>query len=446
MIGWPQWLAWLCAGYFIALHFGMLVLFLGCIPSLWRMMRTHAHGSLPQFYSGLEPPISVIVPASGLPDAMVARVQSLQHLIYAEYELVVVVESSAESTLQRLVQEFHLVPTNERFTHPLPSPSVRGVFRSTVHAALRVVEVEPAALPSELNAGLNHARFPLACIVKADLILRQDSLHRAVEPFLPEGSVIASVSPIGVANNCDLKEGFLHQVRLPRHPLPLAQVVENLRGAVFGRLGWNTPNAVLLTAPAFGLLDRRALIEIGGFRADTQDELADVVARLHCTMRRRGTRYRIVFDPEAVVARLAPTALFPSLRERARWQHGLLQSLRGNLGLLHPRCGVVGGLAFPFVTMFAGLLPLAEVGTYLALIMLWALTLLDAPMLGSVLLIVIGLGIIVSATAVAMEGVVLHLYRRPRHVAALLVVAVVEQFGFRQLCAVARLAGFVLRR
>ena len=197
--------------------------------------------------------------------------------------------------------------------------------------------------------------------------------------------------------------------------------------------------------PAFALLDARVLAEVDGFRAGAVDATTELVARLHRVLRRQRREYRMVFQPEAITARLAPPSLLGMLNERARWQRALLQSLRGNLGLLHPQCGVVGLLALPYLIVFVLFLPVAEAAAYGLMLALSATHQIPPSSLLLFLIAALGLGFIVSATGVALEGIVLHLYRRPRQVFALLIVAALEQLGFRQLCALARLAGFAGR-
>jgi cellulose synthase/poly-beta-1,6-N-acetylglucosamine synthase-like glycosyltransferase len=60
------------------------------------------------------------------------------------------------------------------------------------------------------------------------------------------------------------------------------------------------------------------------------------------------------------------------LRQRDRWQRGLLESLWMHRTMfLNPRYGSVGLLGFPFYVMFEALGPLIETAGYLLLPILW---------------------------------------------------------------------------
>jgi hypothetical protein len=61
----------------------------------------------------------------------------------------------------------------------------------------------------------------------------------------------------------------------------------------------------------------------------------------------------------------------------------------------------------------------------------------------SFLLVAISLGILLSVSAIFLEEISFHIYPKPRHVLLLILAAITENFGYRQLNGVWRLIGLV---
>ena len=104
---------WLMVLYFVAVHGIYLMLSLLAAKALWRNQRYREIESLPLSYSLLTPPISVLVPAYNEETTIVATVESLLQLTYAEYEVIVVNDGSKDATLQVLMAQFDLQPYPE---------------------------------------------------------------------------------------------------------------------------------------------------------------------------------------------------------------------------------------------------------------------------------------------------------------------------------------------
>ncbi|MFO0582351.1 MAG: glycosyltransferase [Anaeromyxobacter sp.] len=394
--------------------------------------------------SALVPPVSLLVPAYNEGATIAESVRSMLQLEYPSFEIVVINDGSRDETLDVLKREFDLVPFPEAYRVAVPSKPVRTVYRSLRHPSLRVIDKENGGKADALNAGINAARSPLFCAVDADSILQRDSLFRVVRPFLEDPRTIATGGTIRVANGCRVSEGFIEQIGVPRGWLARVQIVEYLRAFLFGRLGWSPFNAVLIVSGAFGLFRRNVVLEAGGYAQGTVGEDMELVVRLHRLHRAAGAPYRIVFVPDPICWTEAPESIAVLRKQRMRWQRGLLESLSANRGLLfHRRGGAAGWFAFPALLLFEGLGPLAEVTGYLVLGVTVATGHLSGQAFLAFLVAATGLGVLLSVSALLLEEVSFHLYKRPAHLAALLAAIVVENAGYRQLTAVWRLAAMV---
>jgi cellulose synthase/poly-beta-1,6-N-acetylglucosamine synthase-like glycosyltransferase len=433
---------WGFLGYFVILNAGYLALNTIAFVALWRYMQRQVLDNLPQMYSGLEVPITLVVPAHNEAPTIATSVRSLFQLTYPEFEVVVVNDGSSDDTLDVLIREFDLVRVPEAFRVRLATKPVRAVYHSRRHPELRVIDKENGGKADALNAGINAARYPLFCCLDADSVLQRNSLQRVVLPFLEDSRTVASGGIVRLANGCDVSDGFLVRTGLPRTPLALVQVVEYLRAFLFGRLGWSPLNAVLVISGAFGLFHKETVIGAGGYRTDTVGEDMELVVRLHRKLREQGREYRIVFVPDPVCWTEAPESWRVLRNQRVRWQRGLAESLTLNRQLLFGRrAGSAGWLAFPFALLFEWASPAVEVTGYIFFAAGLAVGAVSIEFAAAFLLVAIGLGILLSVLALVLEEMSFHTYPRVRDVLLLLVASVAENFGYRQLTALWRLMG-----
>lgn len=428
--------------YFIGLNSVYILLNLVAISTLKRYVDQHSLDDLPRPYSGLEPPISLLVPAHNEEATITASVHSLLQLEYPEYEVVVINDGSLDGTLQVMIREFRMVPFPEAYRKQIEVKPIRGIYRSTVFPNLRLIDKENGGKADALNAGINAARYPLFCAVDADSILQRDSLRCAVEPFLEDSLTIASGGTVRIANGCRVESGFLTEIGLPHRLLPLLQIVEYLRAFLFGRLGWTPLNAVLVISGAFGVFRRDRVTEAGGYRTDCIGEDMELVVRLHRLHRLARRPYRISFVPDPLCWTEAPETLGVLKSQRSRWQRGLSESLLFNRDLFfHPRGGAPGWLAMPFMLVFEWFSPVVETAGYVFIFVAFLLGALSADALVLFLLVAIGFGLLLSTNALLLEELSFHMYPKPRHMLAMFAAVLIENLGYRQLMSFYRLIG-----
>ncbi len=433
---------WLFLLYFLGLTAGYLMLDLIAIVHLRRYLQERVLESLPHSYTGFEPQISILVPAYNEALTIAGSVRSLLQLSYSEFEIVVVNDGSKDATMDVLCKEFDLFPFPEACNTQLPTADIRAIYHSSLHANLRVIDKANGGKADSLNAGINLSLYPLFCCIDADSILQPDSLRRAVQPFLDDHRTVASGGTVRIANGCRVENGFLTKIGLPANLLALFQIVEYLRAFLFGRLGWSPMNAMLIISGAFGIFRKEAVVTVGGYRSDTIGEDMELVVRLHRHLRLGDKPYRITFVPDSVCWTEAPEDLRTLKNQRVRWQRGLCESLTQNVDLLcHPKGGTIGWLAFPFMAVFEWIGPAIEVLGYCFLILSFIMGLVSMQMWLILLAAAIGLGILLSVSALLLEEMSFHVYPDQRDVLKLLLAAILENFGYRQLNSVWKLIG-----
>lgn len=435
-------ITWFVFCYFIALNLGYLTLNVFALRTLRRKGQELFMAELPRAYSGLEPPVSILVPAYNEEASIAASIRSMLQLSYAEFEIVVINDGSTDATMEVLTREFALLPFPEAYRRQLATEEVRQVYRSTRYPNVRVIDKVNGGKADSLNAGINASRYPLFCGVDADSILQRDSLSKVTEPFLRDPTVVAAGGTVRVANGCQVSGGFLTKVGLPRNVWALFQVVEYLRAFLFGRLGWSSMNGMLIISGAFGVFRKDAVVLAGGYRTDTIGEDMELVVRMHRLLRARKQPYRIEFVPDPVCWTEAPEDYRTLRNQRIRWQRGLGESLTSNWGLpFSRRGGVPGWIAFPFQMLFEWLGPVVELGGYVFMVFAFFTGMISWQAFGAFLFVAIGLGILLSASGLLLEEMSFHIYPRGKQLLALGAVVILENFGYRQIIAWWRLVG-----
>ncbi|MDO8248184.1 MAG: glycosyltransferase [Rhodoferax sp.] len=437
-----EYTTWFIFGYFILLNAGYLALNFLSIFALHRNKQDKLLEDLPQVFSGLEPGISILVPAYNEEATITASIRSMFQLTYSDFEVIVINDGSKDNTLEVLKREFALLPFPDAPRQGLATKPIRCVYRSIDYPNLRVLDKENGGKADALNAGINAARHPLFCGVDADSILARDSLQRVVKPFLNDPDTVATGGTVRVANGCEVTDGFLTKVGLPTNMWALFQVVEYLRAFLFGRLGWSQINAMLIISGAFGLFKTKVVIDAGGYRNNTIGEDMELIVRIHRLLRQQGTPYRITFVPEPVCWTEAPEDLKTLKNQRIRWQRGLSESLSSNWGLMFSRNGgPPGWVAFPFMILFEWLGPVVELGGYIFMLYAYLFGLISWQAFTVFLFMAIGLGILLSASGLLLEEISFHIYPKFSQLTLLVLVVVLENFGYRQLNTWWRLVG-----
>ncbi|HEX5574927.1 MAG TPA: glycosyltransferase [Gemmatimonadales bacterium] len=385
--------------------------------------------------SPLTPPVSVLAPAFNEEANVVENVRSLLMLDYPLFEVILVNDGSTDGTLGRLVEAFDLRRSARSFERSLPSKPIRAIYESPNYPNLVVVDKANGGKADALNAGLNLSLYPIFCAIDADSILEPDALLRLVRPFVDApGVTIAAGGVVRVANGCDIHGGRVHAVQLPSRVLPLIQIVEYLRAFLFGRMGWSTGNSLLVISGAFGLFDKKAAVLAGGYATDSVGEDMELVVRMHRYRRERRQPYRIGFVPDPICWTEVPESLRVLRRQRTRWQRGLIDTLLRHRSMIGRwRYGTVGMVSLPGFLVFEMISPLVELTGYLLLPLLWASGLLSLSLAGTFFVLAILYMVLVSTLAILLEDVAFRRYPSAKDLGWLLLAAVLENFGFRQL-------------
>ncbi len=395
-------------------------------------------------YADLSPYISLLVPAYNEQKSIVESLHSLLALNYPKFEIIAINDGSNDGTLAAMIEGFGLEPVVRSYEESVVHKPIRGLYGSPRFPSLIVIDKENGGKSDALNAGINLSRAPIFCAVDADSMLEPDALLRAVRPFIDEPTrTVAVGGTIRIANGCRIEGGRIRAIGLPTSLLALFQTIEYLRAFLIARVAWSRLQTLTIISGAFGLFRHELVVAVGGYSHGTVGEDFDLVIKIHRYMYDRGQDYTIAFVAEPVCWTEAPESWRMLGRQRSRWQRGALETFfRHRDMLFRPRYGRIGWLGFGHMLLIDVIGPPVEVLGYILIPLLWLLDYLSVEYMLAFLALTSVFGIFISIGSLILEEMELRRFPRASDLAVLTFVAVLENFGYRQICNIWRLQGY----
>jgi cellulose synthase/poly-beta-1,6-N-acetylglucosamine synthase-like glycosyltransferase len=430
--------------YFLVLNSFYAVLLILSIPEIWEQTRLAEDEDFQRLMqSDALPPITILVPAYNESATIEASVTAILTLEYRNYEVVVVNDGSKDDTMEQLRHAFDLYEIPRVYPETIETKPLRALYRSRSRSRLLVLDKENGGKADSLNAAINASRFPLVIAIDADTLIEPDALLRLTRPFLLGREIAAVGGTVRVANNCTVKDGRVTDARVPRKVIPGIQVVEYLRAFLFGRLGWNRLGGNLIISGAFGLFRKEYVMAIGGYRTSSIVEDLDLVVRMHRHLRQNKIRYEMPFIPDPVAWTEVPESFKILSRQRERWHRGLIAAMwQYKTMLFNPRYGGIGFLAMPFYAFGEMAAPVIELLGYIITVVGLVFGMVNVSFALLFILVAWGYGMLLSIWAVVLEEVSFRRYRRFGDLFRLLLLASLENFGYRQCTVWWRLKAF----
>ena len=380
------------------------------------------------------PPVSIILPAYNEAQGIVDAVRSMAIVSYPRFEIVIANDGSTDNTLDLLIEAFDLQKVRIPYRPDIETATVRGIYRTHSPRQITVIDKENGGRADALNAGINAARYPYALCTDADVILDANCLVNAMRRVVEdrERTVVVggNLRPI---NGSTVELGHLVKAGVPKNTIPRMQVLEYLRTFVAGRPAWSAMEALPLISGAFGVWKRSSVIAVGGFASGHMGEDMDLTIRMHRYHIERNLAYRMVYEPAAVIWTEVPATLRVLKRQRIRWHRGLMTVVRDNIDItFRPRYGELGMVTWAGMFLFEYVAPIVEFVGWVLVPLAWYLGALDSVSLVLLLAFAYGMGLINSFLAILLDESFGY-YNSPRDTARLIGMALVENFGFRQL-------------
>ncbi len=402
------------------------------------------------FKKGLLPSISIIAPAYCEEATITESVNSLLNLNYPDYQVIVVNDGSKDNTLNTLIDYYELKKTDKRIDTQLKTKSIRGIYINEDYPKLIVVDKSNGGKADSLNAGINVSEKEYFCGIDADSILEQDALLK-VASFMFDTKDVASASGGNIfpINGCSVDKGKITKIRIPKNNIARFQTTEYLRAFMTGRIGWSYINCLLIISGAFGLFKKNRVIEIGGYltsseryKKDTVGEDMELVVRLKRHLLEKRKKHKIHYSFNANCWTEVPEDMKILYRQRDRWHRGLIDILIFHKKILfNSFYKKMGLIAFPYFLIFETVGPLIEVFGYIMILLAGILGILNGQLALLLITATIGFGCFMSIISLIIAEREIRIFSF-KDVAVLILYAIIENFGFRQMVSFIRVFGF----
>jgi cellulose synthase/poly-beta-1,6-N-acetylglucosamine synthase-like glycosyltransferase len=469
--------------YFLLYNTYTLSLILLSVRQVRRRVAAHFVEDLDLIDAGdLTKPLTMIVASFNEEATIVDSVKSLVHCDYPRFEVVVISDGSSDGTLDRLRQAFRLRRMEVPYRPAIGTARILAMYEATVPlpsgvTRLIVIDKENGGKADALNAGINASTAPYFVSVEANSIPDQRALKELMRVIQEDARVVAVGGQVAIANGCTIQNSRVISVGLPTRSLPRFQVVEYLRSSLTAGTGHGQVRSILIPGGVSAVFEKETVIRAGGYltpflthritrqyvgqQTGTAREDMEIMVRLQRFVQDKLQNRRFVFLPHPVAWTAVPETLASLRKQRGRWYRGLREALRYHRGMLwREQHGRTGSCALPSFWLFEYYGPLIEILGYVSMAFLLIMErVLDHPLvtyayLCAFLLASLGYGVLVSVFAVLVgawrfryglaDRFQRHLlpFSRRREVLILLVYAVLENFGYRQLTLYWRLRGF----
>jgi cellulose synthase/poly-beta-1,6-N-acetylglucosamine synthase-like glycosyltransferase len=414
--------------------------------SLWALKNRHL-----LYEKGMIPSVSIIAPAYNEEVSIVESINSLLNLDYPEYEVIVVNDGSKDQTLSKVIDYFDLKRRELDLNSHIETRIVKAVYKSKSYPNLTLIDKENGGKADALNVGINYSKNEYVCGIDADSILESDALLKLMSSMLDHDKItIALGGSIVPVNGSVVDRGHIEKFGLPKNMLARFQFIEYLRAFNISRLGFSKIHSLLIISGAFGLFEKRMLINAGGYltvsslKKDTVGEDMELVVRVTKRALESHLNYRVDFISQARCFTEVPESTKSLFKQRNRWQRGLVDILSYHRHMIfNPKYKQVGMIGLPYFLLFEMIGPLFEIQAYFAIILGFVFHLLNIEIVLLLLVVTLLLGVFLSLFSLFISESERANYTF-KDILTLVVFAIIENFGWRQIISVYRVYGYMV--
>ncbi|MFZ0436200.1 MAG: glycosyltransferase [Chthoniobacterales bacterium] len=436
---------WIILVYYIALHgIYLLLLLIGSIQ-IRRYKQAITFAEFRRIAeSHLSMPVSLIIPCFNEAAIIGHSVRSAMRLNYPQYEIIVVSDGSTDDTMKVLMEGFSLRKIERFGRRILGSKQILGVYESSSHPNLVVVEKENGRRADAINAAVSMARYPLLCVIDADTFLEEDALLHMARPFLRDTRVAAVAGVVRPSNGLTMVDGRIVAKGFPKTLLGMNQEVEYARSFQWARIGLSRLRSMLCISGALILIRKNLFENLGGPWPGAMTDDIEFTMRInrHLHDRRNKEHQKLVFAPDAVCYTEIPEKIRQYASQRNRWQRGTLQALVRNRGMIfNPHYGMTGLFGMPFFLLFEGLAAIVELSAWILMVVCLVLGIATGFEILLMIYLAYILGVFLSLSAVLLTESGRLRCASWRDFWRLLLAIFVDNLGFHQLHLLIRVIG-----
>jgi len=238
---------------------------------------------------GYYPFVSILVPVFNEEKVVRFSVESLLHIDYPNYEIIIINDGSSDKTAA-------------------VAETLVGYQRGrTSQVKVSLINKANSGKAKSLNAGIQYSQAQFVLCMDGDSQLSSNVLRMGMKHFI-DPAVGAVAGNVKVQNR--------------KRMLTDLQALEYLEGLNMPRSAQGFVKMVNIIPGPMGIFRKSALRDAGFYSSDTFAEDADV------TLKILAKGWKIEYEPNSIAFTEAPETIHQLLKQRYRWTRGILQAIR----------------------------------------------------------------------------------------------------------------------
>lgn len=304
----------LVGAFWVAIILGLArILFMGILATI-EFYHSKKEKKLLAGVKNSDEKVAIIIPAYNEEVNAVKTIENLLQQDYENLEIIFVDDGSKDNTYA----------------------NVSNVYSN--HEKVKVLTKENGGKASALNFGIANCNSDYVVCIDADTQLMPDAVRKMMKYFNQPG-VGAVAGNVKVGNDKTI--------------LTKWQSIEYTTAQNFDRRAFDLINCITVVPGAIGAFRREAIVKAGGFTTDTLAEDCDLTIRI---LRQD---YKIRNCTDAIAITEAPETLNQFMKQRFRWNYGIMQSFWKNRdACFNSKYKSLGLVALPNILLFQVLTPI----------------------------------------------------------------------------------------
>ena len=340
--------------YFSILLFGFVLLgyaiktIMFILSVLWIVREKKIINRTIDFY----PKVSMLIPAFNEERTIIENITHAINNDYPDLEIIVVNDGSTDQTLSLLINAFELSEKQSYKTdEAIPAQPVRRVFESDTIKNLIVIDKKNGGKADALNCAINASTAEYILCLDADTVLTRNTIKYLIRPMMQNNDIVVTSGNVRILP-AKMNDNLFYKL----------QRIEFLGSISLFRTGWNFLNANIIVSGALGLFKKKTVTDVGGYHNLAIGEDIELTIRIHRKLSEEKCNYKVLQLALPTCFTRAVPSVKEMIKQRKRWQKGLISSLRINRELFgNPGYKQVGLAALPFYTIFEVWGPFIEI-------------------------------------------------------------------------------------
>jgi biofilm PGA synthesis N-glycosyltransferase PgaC len=264
--------------------------------------------------------MTILIPCYNEQSILQTTIEGLKRIDYTNYEIIFINDDSKDNTLKVLDILLDLGPSFIRYDNPIAHAEVRNFYKSKKYPNVFVIDKSNGGKADCLNAALVYANHDLVVTLDADTILDEEALlivnQRFKERTIAGGGNVRILQGFSGTSN-RFSFNLKHIIRF--------QIIEYMKGFGILKHSLSKVNALLVISGAFGIFNRRILIELGGYRKTVGEDI-DITLKFQDYISRNPT-YKMIYIPQAICYTECPESWGDLYKQRIRWQKAFVDCI-----------------------------------------------------------------------------------------------------------------------